>query len=271
MKLTYPKPASKWTEALPLGNGRIGAMVFGGIETERLQLNEDTLWSGEPKDGTNPNAQKVLPEIRRLINEGNYAEADALCKEAMGPYTQSYMPLGDLTVHFYHGGLAMQYERSLDLETASASVRYRIGDVTYKRTCFVSFPDQTLIMRIEADCPGMLSFTAKLWSPLRHHTGPEGERIVMKGKAPVHVDPNYYQTANPVLYGDSGTRFDGRLGIQTEDGRCYADHDGLHVESASSATLVFSAATSFNGFNRNPGDGGRQSFPDRRETLGYCV
>ena len=252
MKLNYTKPASYWTEALPLGNGRIGAMVFGGIETERLQLNEDTLWSGEPKDGTNPNARKALPEIRRQINEGNYEEADALCQKAMGPYTQSYMPLGDLTVHFYHGDNATQYERLLDLETAAASVRYRIGEVTYTRTCFISFPDQTLVMRIEADRPGMLNFTAKLWSPLRHQTGPEGERIVMRGRAPIHVDPNYYQTSNPIRYGESGTRFDGRLAIRTEDGRTYADHDGLHVESATTATIIFSAATSFHGFDRNP-------------------
>ncbi|XEC93529.1 glycoside hydrolase N-terminal domain-containing protein [Paenibacillus tarimensis] len=252
MELKYDRPAARWTEALPLGNGRIGAMVFGGIETERLQLNEDTLWSGEPKDGTNPKARELLPEIRRLINEGKYADADTLCKEAMGPYTQSYMPLGDLTVHFYHGGLATHYERSLDLKTASASVRYRIGDVTYTRKCFISFPDQVLVMYIEADRPGMLNFTAKLWSPLRHKTGAEGERFVMKGRAPVHVDPNYYRTASPVIYGEAGTSFDARLGLKIEDGRCFADHDGLHVESATSVMLVFSAATSFNGFDRNP-------------------
>jgi alpha-L-fucosidase 2 len=107
-------------------------------------------------------------------------------------------------------------------------------------------------MRIEADRPGMLCFTAKLGSPLRHQTGPEGERIVMRGRAPIHVDPNYYQTSNPIRYGESGTRFDGRLAIQTEDGRSFADHDGLHVEAATVATIVFSTATSFNGFNRNP-------------------
>lgn len=253
MKLFYQTPAARWTEALPLGNGRLGAMVFGGIETEQFQLNEDSLWSGEPKDGTNPGALKVIPEIRRLINEGLYVEADELSKEAMGPYTQSYMPLGDLSLHFYHGNLADDYTRELDLETAATIVRYRIGDVIYKRTSFISNPDQTLIIRLESSTPGMLNFTAKLWSPLQHHTGWKADRILMKGNAPIHVDPNYYRTSTPIVYGeDVGIHFDGRLGIKLEDGSLSTDHDGMHVKSATNVTLVFSAATSFNGFDRNP-------------------
>ncbi|MRN55028.1 glycosyl hydrolase family 95 catalytic domain-containing protein [Paenibacillus monticola] len=271
MKLMYQEPADKWNEALPLGNGRLGAMLFGGIESELLQLNEDTLWSGEPKDGTNPNTLKVLPEIRRLIDEGKYAEVDALCKKAMGPYTQSYMPLGDLSIHFYHGGLATNYERQLDLETATTSVTYRIGGITYRRTCFVSNPDQVLIMRLEADHPGMLNFTAKLRSPLRHQTSTEVERFVMKGRAPIHVDPNYYRTDQPVVYGEGGTRFDGRVGVKIQDGCSYTDYDGLHVESATSAILIFSAATSFNGYNRNPATEGLEPAGIAEELLAAAL
>lgn len=252
MKLTYQDPALKWTEALPLGNGRLGAMLFGGIETELLQLNEDTLWSGEPKDGTNPKALQALPVIRHLINEGKFTEADAMCKEMMGPYTQAYMPLGDLSIHFCHEGLATRYERQLDLKSATASVSYRIGEVTYTRTCFVSNPDQILVLRLEADRPGMLNFTARLRSPLQHQTGIEAGRFVMKGQAPMHVDPNYHHSDQPIIYGESGTRFDGRIGVEIEEGHCYTDPDGVHIESATSATLMFSAATSFNGFDRNP-------------------
>src|SRR5215469_9237419 len=102
MQLHYDKPAATWTEALPLGNGRLGAMVFGGVELERLALNEDTLWSGAPSDWNNPHAQEVLPEVRRLIRDGDYTSADRLCKEMMGPYTQSYLPLGNLTIRHFH-------------------------------------------------------------------------------------------------------------------------------------------------------------------------
>lgn len=271
MKLTYQEPASKWTEALPLGNGRLGAMLFGGIEDELLQLNEDTLWSGEPKDGNNPESLKVMPEVRRLVNEGKYVEADALCKQAMGPYTQSYLPLGDLSIHHYHGGLATHYERKLDLESGAAAVSYRIGGVTYRRACFVSHPDQVLIMKLEADQPGRLNFTARLRSPLRHQTHAETGRHVMKGKAPVQVDPNYYLTDNPVVYGEGGTRFDGRIGVHIEEGRSYTDADGLHVESATSAILIFSAATSFNGYDRNPATEGSKPSSIAEEFLAAAL
>ncbi|UKS28233.1 glycoside hydrolase family 95 protein [Paenibacillus sp. HWE-109] len=257
MKLCYQVPAGKWTEALPLGNGRLGAMVFGGIETEKLQLNEDTLWSGAPKDGTNPRARDILPEIRESINEGSYTNADVLSKEMMGPYTQSYLPLGDLNIHFYHGDLAQDYSRELDIETATTIVSYKIGEVTYKRTYFISYPDQVIVLRFEADRPRMLNFGVKLWSPLKHHTGVEDDRLVLKGKAPVHVDPNYYRTNNPVVYGDEGMRFEGRLAYRVENGQSVVNQDGLYIEGATSATLIFSAATSFNGFDRNPAAEGK--------------
>src|SRR4051794_31030015 len=93
--LWYQQPAQQWVEALPVGNGRLGAMVFGGVATERLQLNEDTLWSGGPTDWNNPQAKDVLPEVRRLIFAGKYVETDALCRKMQGPYNQSYEPLGD--------------------------------------------------------------------------------------------------------------------------------------------------------------------------------
>src|SRR5579884_2720040 len=151
MHLHYDKPATTWTEALPLGNGRLGAMVFGGVETERLQLNEDTLWSGAPHEWNNPHAREVLPEVRRLIRDGDYVGAGWLCKEMMGPYTQSYLPLGDLTLHFYHGDIAQEYRRALDLETGIAQVRYRIGKTLYTREAFISFPDQVVAVHLTCE------------------------------------------------------------------------------------------------------------------------
>ena len=118
--LYYKRPAKVWTEALPIGNGRLGAMIFGGVELESLQLNEDTLWSGPPGQWDNPGALEVLPRVRELIFQGKYLEADALSKEMMGPFTQSYLPMGDLWITFRHGDLAYSYERSLDLSQGIA-------------------------------------------------------------------------------------------------------------------------------------------------------
>jgi alpha-L-fucosidase 2 len=136
LALWYKQPARLWTEALPVGNGRLGAMVFGGVESERLQLNEDTLWSGFPKDWNNPAAKAVLPEVRRLLRQEKYTEADALCKKMQGPYNQSYLPLGDL--HLQFDGLAdvTNYRRELNLDTAIATTTFQSGQTTYTREVF---------------------------------------------------------------------------------------------------------------------------------------
>ena len=118
--LWYSNPANAWVEALPIGNGSLGAMVFGGVGRERLQLNDDTLWSGRPRNWDNPKAKDVLPEIRKAIFAGQYVEADALAKKMMGPYTESYQPLGDLTLTFEHGDVGRAYRRELDLRTGVA-------------------------------------------------------------------------------------------------------------------------------------------------------
>lgn len=130
LALWYKQPAKLWTEALPVGNGRLGAMVFGGVDSERLQLNEDTLWSGAPKDWNNPAAKAVLPEVRRLLRQQKYTEADALCKKMQGPYNQSYLPLADL--HLQFEGLAdpTNFRRELNLDTAIATTTFQSGQTT---------------------------------------------------------------------------------------------------------------------------------------------
>ena len=139
--LWYKQPAAAWTAALPIGNGRLGAMVFGGIAEERLQLNEDTLWSGAPRDWNNPNARQHLAEVRRLVMEQqDYAAADQVCRKTQGPYTESYLPLGDLNIRMDHAAEVSRYRRELDLDTAISRVTYRIGDAEYAREAFASDP-----------------------------------------------------------------------------------------------------------------------------------
>ena len=181
MKLQYNKPASTWTEALPIGNGRLGAMIFGGVEKERIGLNEDTLWSGYPKDWNNPGAKEALPRVRKLLEEGRYAEADIETKQMMGPYTQSFLPFGDLHLSFEHGNKYDSYRRALDLESGLSSVEYRIGDITYKRELLASHPDQLIVLRLEASERGAINVHARLDSPLRYRTETAGQRYIHEG------------------------------------------------------------------------------------------
>ena len=259
LELWFRRPAAQWVEALPLGNGRLGAMVFGGIERERLQLNEDTLWSGGPSDWNNPKAREALVAVRRLIRERRFPEADRAARGMQGPYTQSYLPLGDLLLSFEHGDVARGgYRRALDLRSAVASTSYRIGGVRYAREAFISHPDQVLVVRLSADRPGALTFRATLDSLLRHRTGAEGDVLRLLGRAPAHVDPNYFDRPDPVRYtDDAGMSFEMQLAARASGGQVTVGHDGLHVRAADEVVLVLAAATSFAGFDRSPVREGR--------------
>lgn len=267
MRLWYSKPATKWTEALPIGNGRLGAMVFGGVERERLQLNEDTLWSGRPKDWDNAKAKEVLPEVRRLILAGKYSEADQMCKQMMGPFTQSYLPLGDLHIAMEHGGEVVHYRRELDLATAIAKVTYEIGQVVYTREVFASYPEQIIVMHLRASQPGMLTFMASLSSELQYETEGSGDLLTLRGKCPNHMDPNYYDSGRPVTYDGDVMSFACHLQVGTEDGIVHTDSGCVRVEKATSVTLLLSAATSFNGFDKSPGQAGEDPVSDASRHL----
>ena len=249
LKLQYAKPAVYWTEALPIGNGRLGGMAFGGVERERIQLNEDTLWSGYPKDGTNAEAAAVLSELRERVAQGDYESADRLSKRMMGPFTQSYLPLGDLWIDLEHGDVCRDYRRELDLKRGLASVSYTIGDIRYTREAFASHPDQVIAVRLTASKPGCLSFRARLNSPLRYRTSSSAGEYEMEGAAPEHVAPNYQATDRPIAYGEDGKSraltFHARLVVVPVGGTLRIDGDGYQVIGADSATLLFGAATDF--------------------------
>jgi alpha-L-fucosidase 2 len=166
-ELWYPKPAADWTAALPVGNGRLGAMVFGGIGEERIQFNESTAWTGQPRDYAHAGAYKHLGTIRKLLTEGRQAEAEELAmREFMSvPLRQkAYQPFGDIILRFPHDS-ASSYRRSLDLDSATAVVEYTAGDVRYRREVIASYPGQVIAIRLTASKPGSISFDATLTSP----------------------------------------------------------------------------------------------------------
>lgn len=255
--LWYTRPATQWVEALPIGNGRLGAMIFGGVHVERLQLNEDTLWSGGPRRWDNPHARDVLLEVRRSIATGDYADADALCRQMQGPYNESYQPLGDLYLRFSESAEPADYTRDLNLYTAMAGVRYRLGDATVTREIFASAPDQVIVIRLSCDRPGRLSVMAMLESQhpysveRRDTTG-----LALKGVCPTYVAPHYVQAEQPVVYDNAsgeGMTFEVQLAATVEGGRVTVTEDGLSIDHADAVTLILAAATSFNGCNRSPG------------------
>ena len=159
--LFYRQPAKEWVEALPIGNGRLGGMVFGGVPAERIQLNEDTFWSGGPYDPINPEALSYLPKVRQLIREGRYKEAQDLAdQKLMGRprHLQAYQPLGDLRLVLEGHEHPTDYRRELDLDRAVVRVRYRIGDTTFTREVFSSAPDQSIVVRLTSEGPARLRF-----------------------------------------------------------------------------------------------------------------
>ncbi|NDE94566.1 MAG: glycoside hydrolase family 95 protein [Betaproteobacteria bacterium] len=163
-KLWYAEPATKFTEALPVGNGRLGAMVFGGTQQERLLLNENSVWSGNRSHYDRVSAYQWLPEVRRLLFAGKHEEAAQLVdREILGERPLGcYQPLGALALLFEHRGPATDYRRELDLDCAVARVQFRVGDASFTREVFASAPDQVLVVRLTCDQPGRISFIASL-------------------------------------------------------------------------------------------------------------
>jgi len=234
--LWWRRPAGKWTEAMPVGNGRLGAMIFGRVDKERIQLNEDTLWTGQPADRANPEALKTLPEARRLLFDGKYVEGQKLvAQKIMGKRlatgTHTYQTLGDLTLTFPAAQQADAYRRDLDLDTAVARVTYRDGEAVFTREVFSSPVDQAIVVRLACSKPGRISFGAALSRPADATAkAPAPDRIVMAGQA-----------------ARGGVAFESQLRILPEGGNVSAADGGLKVEGADAAVLLIVAATSYRG------------------------
>ncbi|HEU6449566.1 MAG TPA: glycoside hydrolase family 95 protein [Verrucomicrobiae bacterium] len=249
LTLWYREPAIGWTNALPIGNGRLGAMVFGGVEREHLQLNEDTLWGGGPYDPNNTNALAALPEVRKLIFDGKYDEASALVGEKMMATPLRQMPyetLGDLFLDFPTNGTVENYRRDLNLDTAVASVSYKIGDITFKREMFVSPVNQVIVIHLTADKPGQISFTTGLTTPQKATVKVEnGDTLVMSG---VNADANGIKGA---------LKFQARVRILPKGGSAglltLMGAGNLVVNHADSVTLLIAAATSYRNYHDTSG------------------
>ena len=236
LRLWYDAPAAKWTEALPVGNGTIGGMVFGGVSDEHIQFNEDTLWTGHPHDYARVEGHRYLPEIRELIFGGKVAEAEELVRREFlsDPLHQrAYQPFGDLYFHFDGQDRATDYRRELDLRTAIHRVSYSVEGVSYTRDVFVSNPDHVMVIRFTASRPGSISFSMKMTSPHRdsHTSIVAKDTLALSGQ----VEPD-------------GLRFESRVRVIAEGGGASVSDGEIQVSRANSVTLVLAAATSFRTF-----------------------
>jgi alpha-L-fucosidase 2 len=246
LTLWYRRPAKQWVEALAIGSGRLGAMVFGGITTERLQLNEDTLWGGGPYDQNNPEALAALPEARRLIFDGKYREADRLVNQKMIAKPRGQMPyqtVGDLLLTLPEVQSVANYRRELDLDTATARVSYSADGIKFSREVFASPADQVIVVRLTADQPGKISFSAGMRTPQKATvTTEEPDTLVMTG-------------VNGRADGiDGALKFQARVKVLASGGKTTADGKQISVAGSDSAVLLIAAATSYKSFKDVSGD-----------------
>ena len=260
-RLWYSTPATNWNEALPVGNGRMGAMCYGGVLTEKLSLNEQTLWSGAPREWNNPEAKKYLPLVRNAVMQKNYRKADSLSKFMQGPYTESYMPMADVTIRYNNIPDSSGYIRELNLDSALHRVRFSGNGKSYLRTVFASFPDRVIVHHDTCSVKGSISFTVMLSSKLHYNVQSIApNHVVLKGKCPQHVEPAYLWKINDeqaIQYASTpageGMSFEVHLLVKTNSGVVTNSGNSIEVKNADAATLIISSATSYNGYDRSPG------------------
>ncbi|MBN2166351.1 MAG: glycoside hydrolase family 95 protein [Marinilabiliaceae bacterium] len=261
-ELWYNKPALHFEETLVLGNGQIGATVFGGIEDDKIFLNHASLWTGEPVDTTiNTDAHKYISEIRAALKDEDYQKADDLQRNIQGKFSESYAPLGTLKLHFVHSLPAEKYKRSLLLNNAISKVEYQINGVEYTREYFVSYPHKCLVVKIKSSKKDALSFSINFESQLNYKLFNQDGILKAVGYAPVKSEPNYRgDISNAVVFDKSkGTRFTSLAKIISTDGKITVSDSSIHLKNGSEALLLVSIANSFNGFDRNPATDGLNS------------
>lgn len=248
LSLWYKQPAADvWTDALPIGNGRLGAMIYGNVENELIQLNEHTVWSGEPNRNDNPDALASLPEVRRLIFEGKQKEAEQLAAKTIQSKKsngQKFQPVGDLKIAFEGHNTFTNYRRELDIEKALSKVSYVVDGVTYTREAIASFADNVIAVHLTASKPGKISFTASMATP--------------QPNATISLNSNNELTITGTTTDHEGVqgqvKFKSLTKIKTLGGNTTSNDSSLMVKAADEATIYIAIATNFNTYHDLGGD-----------------
>lgn len=265
-KLWYKEPADSWEKALPIGNGNLGAMLFGGIDSELIQLNEDTLWSGFPKDLKNYEALNHLEDVRSKLFDGRYRDAQAVIEQNMlGTWNQAFLPMADLLMKYNEIAEVTDYKRELDLNKAVHTTKFESGNVYYLREAFISFIDRVLVYRISASEMKKVNVTISMSSPLHHEINVVDEaNLKLDGECPSNVMPHYLDSDNPMTYSDEdsekGMKFGVMLKIIKMGGTSKVVDKSIQISAADSVMILLSASTSFNGHDKNPRWDGKDYF-----------
>jgi alpha-L-fucosidase 2 len=255
MVLWYKQPGVQWDEGMPIGNGYMGAMVFGGVHHERIALNESTFWSGRPHDYNDPQAYRYFEKIKSLVFADKFKEAEEMVnKHFYGEPVaqQAYQPLGDLLLNFkVTGDSITDYHRELDMETGVVKISYTEGDVKMSREIFMSYPDHVMIMKISADKPGRLSVEAKLRSHFTEETIAKDNKLILNGTWKYVPKRESWLIAKVE---EPGMNFQTSLSAIPENGKLEATDSSLVVTDANSITFIVTAATSFVDYTDISGD-----------------
>ncbi|KAJ6385651.1 hypothetical protein OIU77_028767 [Salix suchowensis] len=270
LKITFSGPAEHWTDAIPIGNGRLGAMIWGGVAVETLQLNEDTLWTGTPGNYTNPLAPEALSVVRKLVDNGQYAEATTAAEKLSDKPSDVYQLLGDIKLEFDNSHLKYvekSYHRELDLDTATTRVKYSVGDVEYTREYFASNPNQVIATKISGSKSGSVSFTVYLDSKMHHRSYVKGEnQIIMEGSCPdKRIPPRLNANDN-----SKGILFTTILELQISKNTGVVhvlDGRKLKVEGSDWAILLLVSSSSFDGPFTKPIDSKKDPTSDSLSAL----
>lgn len=266
LALWYDRPATRWVDALPVGNGRLGGMVFGGGEhgapqSEFIQINEDTLWSGKPRDGDNLDAPRHLAEIRRaVLEQQDYHLADGICQKMQGAFAEAYQPLANLRLDLHHTADVRGYRRELDLDQAIASAQYSVDGVQFRREVFISAPDHVVVVRVTASQPHALNAIVSVDAALQRSVSSlSPAHLRLTGKAPSHVaGAGHPAGVTPVVLSDApgdGMYYVMLLQVLPEEGGIAPqspESASLQITGASAFTILLTAATGFRGFQSPP-------------------
>jgi alpha-L-fucosidase 2 len=251
--LWYNKPAEFFEESLVLGNGKLGATVFGGVNSDKIYLNDATLWSGEPVNANmSPEAYKNIPAIREALKNENYKLAEELNKKIQGKNSESFAPLGTLEINNLKKGKVSNYYRELDISNAMSKVTYDIDGIKFTREYFVSAPDQIMIIKLTSSQKGALNFDINSSSLLKSNVEVKNNVLKMNGQAPIHENAGYTVLPGYLDIKERGTRFTTLIQIKKTDGTVISSNTSLGLRDATEVVIYVSVATSFNGFDKNP-------------------
>ena len=260
IKLWYKQPADKWMEALPIGNGSFGAMVYGRTDTELIKLNHDEFWSGHPRDFSNPDVSGISEQVAELVRERKYTEANKLVRKLQGPYTQPYQPLADLELTLNHR-TPVNYKRELNLSDATTSVSYDNNGVSYTRELFSSFPDQVIAIRLTASKADSLNFKLSLKSLTHYKIKVEGDVYSLIAKADEDILAGYFKFGDEArTYGGwdgEGMKAQVDVRVLAPGAEVAVSDQGIQLTKGKVAVILLSAATSFNGPFKSPGFEGK--------------